>query len=59
MVENSWSMIRKKMNMQNEKDFVIHSFRHTYITRLLKRRIGIEVVQKGCWTPRYTNDSKV
>jgi len=64
VVENSWSMIRKKMNMQNEKDFVIHSFRHTYITRLLKRRVGIEVVQKVVghrdirMTQRYNHPTK-
>jgi len=64
VVENSWSTIRKKMNMQNEKDFVIHSFRHTYITRLLKRRVGIEVVQKVVghrdirMTQRYNHPTK-
>jgi integrase len=64
VIENSWSMIRKKMNMQNEKDFVIHSFRHTYITRLLKRRVGIEVVQKVVghrdirMTQRYNHPTK-
>jgi len=64
IIENSWSTIRKKMNMQNEKDFVIHSFRHTYITRLLKRRVGIEVVQKVVghrdirMTQRYNHPTK-
>ena len=64
IIENSWSTIRKKMNMHNEKDFVIHSFRHTYITRLLKRRVGIEVVQKVVghrdirMTQRYNHPTK-
>ena len=64
IIENSWSTIRKEMNMQNEKDFVIHSFRHTYITRLLKRRVGIEVVQKVVghrdirMTQRYNHPTK-
>jgi len=44
-VEWTWRKVRKELNMTNEKDFVIHSLRHTCITRLLKRGIGIEVVQ--------------
>ena len=31
--------------MSNEKDFVIHSLRHTCITRLIKNGVGIEVAQ--------------
>lgn len=63
-VEKTWAVIRKKMNMQGEKDFVIHSLRHTYITRLLKRNVGIEVVQKVVghrdirMTQRYNHPSK-
>lgn len=63
-IENSWNVIRKYMNMQDEKDFVIHSFRHTYITRLLKKRVGIEVVQKVVghrdirMTQRYNHPTK-
>ena len=63
-VEKTWAIIRKKMNMQNEKDFVIHSLRHTYITRLLKRKVGIEIVQKVVghrdirMTQRYNHPSK-
>jgi len=45
-VEHAWGMVRKKLGMEHEKDFVIHSLRHTCITRLLKKKIGIEVVQK-------------
>ena len=45
-VEHAWRMVRKKLGMEHEKDFVMHSLRHTCITRLLKRKIGIEVVQK-------------
>ena len=45
-VEHAWRMIRKKLGMQHESDFVMHSLRHTCITRLLKKKIGIEVVQK-------------
>jgi len=63
-VENNWRTIRKKMGMQGEKDFVIHSLRHTYITRLLRRNIGIEVVQKVAghrdirMTQRYNHPTK-
>ena len=32
--------------MEQEKEFVIHSLRHTCITRLLKRKVAIEVVQR-------------
>ena len=52
------------MGMQGEKDFVIHSLRHTYITRLLRRNIGIEVVQKVAghrdirMTQRYNHPTK-
>lgn len=44
-VEWTWRKVRRELGMDNEKDFVIHSLRHTCITRLLKRKIGIEVVQ--------------
>ena len=37
---------KKKLGMEHEKDFVMHSLRHTYITRLLNKKVGIEVVQK-------------
>ena len=63
-VENNWRTIRKKMGMESEKDFVIHSLRHTYITRLLRRNIGIEVVQKVAghrdirMTQRYNHPTK-
>ena len=45
-VEHSWRMVRKKLGLAHEKDFVMHSLRHTCITRLLKKGIGIEVVSK-------------
>lgn len=44
-VEWTWRKVRRELGMDNEKDFVIHSLRHTCITRLLKRKIGIETVQ--------------
>jgi len=44
-VEWTWRKVRRELKMDNEKDFVIHSLRHTCITRLLKRKIGIETVQ--------------
>lgn len=44
-VEWTWRKIRRELGMDKEKDFVIHALRHTCITRLLKRRIGIETVQ--------------
>ena len=52
------------MNMTGEKDFVIHSLRHTCITRLLNRKVGIEVVQIVVghndirMTQRYNHPSK-
>ena len=63
-VEHAWKMVRKKLGMQYEKDFVMHSLRHTCITRLLKRKIGIEVVQKIVghkdirMTQRYNHPTK-
>ena len=57
-------MIRKKLGMQHESDFVMHSLRHTCITRLLKKKIGIEVVQKIVghkdirMTQRYNHPTK-
>ena len=44
-VEWTWRKVRRELGMDNEKDFVIHALRHTCITRLLKRKIGIETVQ--------------
>ena len=50
--------------MEHEKDFVMHSLRHTCITRLLKKKIGIEVVQKIVghkdirMTQRYNHPTK-
>ena len=63
-VEHAWRMVRKKLGMEHEKDFVMHSLRHTCITRLLKRKIGIEVVQKIVghkdirMTQRYNHPTK-
>ena len=63
-VEHAWRMVRKKLGMEQEKDFVMHSLRHTCITRLLKRKIGIEVVQKIVghkdirMTQRYNHPTK-
>ena len=63
-VEHAWKMIRKKLGMQHESDFVMHSLRHTCITRLLKKKIGIEVVQKIVghkdirMTQRYNHPTK-
>mgnify|MGYP001174509367 CR=1 FL=1 len=44
-VEWTWRKVRKNIGMDSEKDFVIHSLRHTCITRMLHHKIGIEVVQ--------------
>lgn len=63
-VEHAWRMVRKKLGMEHEKDFVMHSLRHTCITRLLKKKIGIEVVQKIVghkdirMTQRYNHPTK-
>jgi len=63
-VEHAWRMMRKKLGMEHEKDFVMHSLRHTCITRLLKKKIGIEVVQKFVghqdirMTQRYNHPTK-
>ena len=63
-VEHAWVKVRKKLGMEHEKDFVMHSLRHTCITRLLKKKIGIEVVQKIAghkdirMTQRYNHPTK-
>ena len=63
-VEHAWVQVRKKLGMEHEKDFVMHSLRHTCITRLLKKKIGIEVVQKIVghkdirMTQRYNHPTK-
>ena len=63
-VEHAWRTMRKKLGMEHEKDFVMHSLRHTCITRLLKKKIGIEVVQKIVghqdirMTQRYNHPTK-
>ena len=63
-VQSVWKKIKKNMNMTGEKDFVIHSLRHTCITRLLNRKVGIEVVQIVVghndirMTQRYNHPSK-
>ena len=55
---------KKKLGMEHEKDFVMHSLRHTCITRLLNKKIGIEVVQKIVghkdirMTQRYNHPTK-
>tara|TARA_R110002072_G_scaffold71981_2_gene172486 strand:- start:879 stop:1742 length:864 start_codon:yes stop_codon:yes gene_type:complete len=64
MAEHAWQMVRRKLGMEHEKDFVMHSLRHTCITRLLKKKIGIEVVQKIVghkdirMTQRYNHPTK-
>ena len=38
--------MKKGLGMEREKEFVIHSLRHTCITRLLRRKVGINIVQR-------------
>jgi len=63
-VEWAWKQVRKKLGLSDEKDFVMHSLRHTYITRLLNKKVGIEVVQKIAGhkdiriTQRYNHPTK-
>jgi integrase len=41
-----WGKLRESMGLKDDKDFVLHTLRHTTATRLLKKSRNITVVQK-------------
>jgi integrase len=52
----AWQDIRKAMKMEDEKDFVAYSTRHTFATRLAQRGERVEVIQRlmGHKDPKQT-----
>jgi integrase len=44
--EHKWNKIRKIMGFSNDKEFVLHAYRHTCATRLLEAGVSIYTVQK-------------
>jgi len=44
--ENAWSWVRKRMVLENDKEFVMHALRHTTATRLLDRGIDLYTVKE-------------
>jgi integrase len=41
-----WNKAKTEMGLQNDKDFVLHTLRHTTATRMLKRTGNIALVQR-------------
>lgn len=41
-----WEKLRAEMNLSDDKDFVLHSLRHTTATRLLSKTKNVAMVQK-------------
>ncbi|MBL1419759.1 MAG: site-specific integrase [Alphaproteobacteria bacterium] len=44
-VRAAWAFVRSRMSMQDDPDFVFYTFRHTYITNLIKHDVGLAKVQ--------------
>lgn len=45
-VHRAWAKVRKEMGLADDRDFVLHTLRHTTATRLLDTTNNIVVVQK-------------
>lgn len=45
-VQRNWQKMRKALGYENEKGFVLHGFRHTCATTLLRRGVPLRVVQE-------------
>ena len=44
--ENSWKIVRKKMMLESDKEFVIHALRHTCASRLVNGGVDLYVVKE-------------
>lgn len=45
-INREWNKVKKKMGLEQDKDFVLHTLRHTTATRMLDATGNIAVVQK-------------
>lgn len=45
-IRRVWEKVRASMGLKDDKDFVLHTLRHTTATRLLKKSKNIAMVQK-------------
>lgn len=45
-VEHAWRKARKALGLEDDKEFVLHSLRHTFCSRLVQRGVAIQVVQQ-------------
>jgi len=43
---HAWNMARKKMELQTDKEFVMHALRHTCASRLVNRGVDLYVVKE-------------
>lgn len=44
--ENSWKVVRRKMQMESDKEFVLHALRHTCASRLVNAGVDLYVVKE-------------
>jgi len=45
-VDRLWDRLRTHLNYSHDKQFVVHSLRHTCASRLIQRGVPLAVVQK-------------
>ncbi|UFS69494.1 site-specific integrase [Geomonas sp. RF6] len=45
-VEYAWGWVRRQMNLQHDKEFVLHALRHTCASRLVNRGVDLYVVKE-------------
>lgn len=45
-INEAWNKAKKKMGLEHDNDFVLHTLRHTTATRMLKRTGNIAIVQR-------------
>ena len=46
MVNKWWTKARESMNLTHDEQFVPHTMRHTFCSRLVQRGVGIEIVKE-------------
>jgi integrase len=45
-VDRQWDRLRSHLNLDHDKQFVVHALRHTCASRLIQRGVPLAVVQK-------------
>jgi site-specific recombinase XerD len=44
--ENAWKWVRKQMNLEHDKEFVLHHLRHSFASRLAGKDISLYIIKE-------------